>query len=182
MIGGLCRLLLVLVALSLPRQTFMIVPRLCRESPGALQHVMTLATAQQPAVQHFALKLLLSWIQPKARHEFPSEWLALKVWLIQTFGADWEPVPVFVRGKFADVVVAVAKVEWPNAWPELSQALLGGRPSLGSSLLHLAIWTRLAECLGEDSKDLTAVRRRDIAQGIGKQFQEPPEAICCSLP
>ena len=53
--------------------------RLCRESAASLQHVMRFATAEQPAVQHFALKVLLSWIQPRARHEFPSEWLALRL-------------------------------------------------------------------------------------------------------
>ena len=66
-------------------------------------------------MQHFALKLLLSWIQPKARHEFVNEWQSVKSWLLQRMKSDWERVPVFVRGKFADVIVAVAKLDWPGA-------------------------------------------------------------------
>lgn len=57
-----------------------------------------------------------------------------KTWLLQSMQKDWSSAPVFVRGKLADVIVNVAKVEWPGAWPELSSALFGEQ-TLSSTLL-----------------------------------------------
>ena len=61
-------------------------------------------------------------------------------------------------------------------WSDLTTSLFSLDQSLSFALMGLAIWTRLAECLGEDSKDLTAARRREIAQGIARHFEEPSEA------
>lgn len=74
------------------------------------------------------------------RNGMIAKWLSLcgsstrKTWLLQSMQKDWSSAPVFVRGKLADVIVNVAKVEWPGAWPELSSALFGEQ-TLSSTLL-----------------------------------------------
>lgn len=151
--------------------------RSCRESAHAVQHAMRLATSELPSVQHFGLKLIQNWIQPKSKHQFCTQWQALKTWLLDNLkNTPWDHAEVYVRGKFADTIVSLCKFDWPSAWSDLTTSLFSLDQSLSFALISLAIWTRLAECLGEDSKDLTAARRREIAQGIARHFEEPSEA------
>ena len=130
---------------------------------------MSLAVSDAAAVQFFGWKLLLSWM--KEHPKTGNEWDFLKAWLVELLDKPWDQCDVFVRNKAAEAVVVVAKADWPGAWPQLTQVLLGEQ-TLSRSLCGLQVWSQLAESLPE----VSVKQRRQISNGLVSLLEEPKEA------
>lgn len=138
-----------------------------------------LADAQRPSpVQHFGFQVLLTALKARppqlsdaARSEV-REWLAA---LILGRAGAFAP---FVRAKCAEVVAEVARVDWPLRWPQLKTALLASAASASAELasLALSVWCHIADLLLEDSKELTAPRRRELESALTGLVMEPASA------
>ncbi|CAJ1359343.1 unnamed protein product, partial [Effrenium voratum] len=130
-----------------------------------------LASAEEAAVQHFGFQLVKERIE-KNRVQRGQEWAGMKTWLLQRWQFDWLSRPSFVWGKYAEAVVAVAKHDWPTAWPELRAAILAPNLDLSKAVLSFSVWSQLAESLSDES--LGAARRRELTAAFGRHFEEPP--------
>ncbi|CAE7834282.1 Gorasp2 [Symbiodinium sp. CCMP2592] len=145
-----------------------------------------LVSAEAPPVQRLGFQLTLTWIRSKiAESKRPAgpEWTAVKAWLLELSGSNsWSlpSTPNYVRRKCAEVVSCIARLDWPGAWPELSAALLTSLKSqtlgVGPALVSLGVWSQLAESVVEDTKDMTAQRRREVAAGMTELFEAPSGA------
>ncbi|CAE7494641.1 TTLL9, partial [Symbiodinium necroappetens] len=145
-----------------------------------------LVSSEAPPVQRLGFQLTLTWIRSKiAESKRPSgpEWTAMKAWLLELSGSDsWSnpSTPSYVRRKCGEVLSCIARLDWPGAWPELSPALLTLLRSqtlgVGPALVSLGVWSQLAESVVEDTKDMTAQRRREVAAGMTDLFETPSGA------
>lgn len=54
----------------------------------------------------------------------PPEKLEIRVFLLEQLVGRYKVLPVFLRNKMAKVLVDVARVDWPHAYPEFLDNIL----------------------------------------------------------
>jgi len=165
--------------------------------PSSHQLALMLADGDNPPeVQHFGFQVLLAALRAKPSTIHAHERTESKAWLLGLFASDrWvckfdgssngnaamsaSPTgssdvrrvvasPPYVRNKCAEVVAELARLDWPEEWPELKPALIraGSSAGAGSAALVLRVWSQLGDMLAEDAKDLTVQRRRDLTAAL----------------
>lgn len=157
-----------------------------RQRPDAHRCAVALADVQRrPEVQHFGFQVLLASLQASRSAPAQAVRAELKAWIVGLLRSErWAEQASFVRGKCAEVVAELARLDWPVQWPELKPALLAacGAPSAGPVVLALGVWSKLGDLIIEDAKDLVPSRKRAICEAMAWLMENPtdaPELVSC---
>jgi hypothetical protein len=121
-----------------------------------------------PEVQAFGFRVLLDKFK-SYRHV--ASWSVrgeAKAWFTRLMASErWASAAAFVRSKCAEAVVELARSDWPQAWPELQEALLScSQLGPGPACLALGVWCQLADLVAEDAKDLPLNRKRELSAAL----------------
>lgn len=159
---------------------------LCQR-PDAHRCAAALAEAQRrPEVQHFGFQVLLATLKASRSAPLADDVRGeMKLWIVGLLSSEhWAEQAPYVRGKCAEVVAELARLDWPIRWPELKPALFAActAPVAGPVVLALSVWSKLCELVNEDAKDLVPSRKRAICEAVAWLMENPtesPELVSC---
>jgi len=131
-------------------------------NPASLEIGCGLLKTGNASCMHFGCQLLVSSVKQRW-----NTWDATAKSQFKDFVMDFSNItntPPYVKSKFADCIVEVARREWPQQWPNFLSALM----QTGQAETTLLVLRTLVDAVAEETKDLPPARRKEVIAGLSQ--------------
>lgn len=152
------------------------------EHPAVLPIASQLVDPKRPPqVQHFGFQVLLAALKRQPCSFTLDQRKDLRAHVVNLVNYAQNQAP-YVRSKCTELIGELARVDWPDNWPELKPALLQACVSSSpiACALGMSAWSQIAGLLTQDAKDLSQNHKRKLTcalQEIGEKPADKPELI-----